>query len=89
MIYQKCPKKADGNSRMFYDESIVMSGISCLGFGGYLGIVLHRAKLGRVWPGMLETPVTHFLLRLLPQVLIPVPIAGLLLLPLAQTHISV
>lgn len=57
MIYSKCPKKADGKSRMFYDESIVTSGLCCLAFGGYLGIVFHRDKLGRVWPGMLQTSV--------------------------------
>jgi hypothetical protein len=66
MIYQKCPKKADGKSRMFYDESIVMSGVCCIGFGAYIGIVLHRQYLGRTWPGMMETSVCQYFLRLIP-----------------------
>ena len=74
MIESKCPKKKYGQNKFFADESIVLSALSYIAFGSYLGILFHRTKIGRVWPGMLETNLIKGIGRFFIQTLIPVSV---------------
>jgi hypothetical protein len=87
-IQRKCLKKIYGKSRFFAVESIVMSGLSSLAYGAYLGIIAYREKAGRVWPGMLNTDFKETLIRFLFH-LIPIPIAGIMFISLANWPVVV
>ncbi len=87
-IQRKCPKKLFGKSRFFAVESIVMSGLSSLAYGAYLGIIAYRERAGRVWPGMLNTDFKETLIRFLFH-LIPIPIAAIMFISFANWPVVV
>ena len=84
----KCPNKIFGKSKFYCDESIVLSGLCCIAYGSYLGIIFYRIKVGRVWKGMMTTKWTHSLLRILITIL-PLPLAGLIFLNFANLPVVV
>jgi membrane-associated phospholipid phosphatase len=82
MIEEKCPSKRIAEKAFYADNSIRMAGPSLIPFGAYLGIIMHRQKVGRTWPDMLSTSIGAGLGRLFIQALIPIPfVAPLLLIP--------
>ena len=87
-IQRKCPTKIFGTNRFFAVESIVMSGLSSLAYGAYLGIIAYREKAGRVWPGMLNTDFKETLFRFLFH-LIPIPIASFMFFSFAKWPVVV
>ena len=89
MSNEKCPNKVYGKSRYFAVESIVMSGLSAIAYGSYMGIIAYRGVAGRVWPGMLETTITKSIWRFLLHLVIAVPLAAVMFITTANWPISV
>ena len=84
----KCPNKIFGKNKFYCDESIVVSGLCCIAYGSYLGIIFYRVRVGRVWQGMMTTKWTQAVLRFI-ITLFPLPLAGLIFLNFANLPVVV
>ena len=86
-LQEKCGSPPE-NKTLHY-KSLVFSGLVTMGYGSYIGILVHKHYHGHMWPGMFKTHIVKVILRYLVIIVMTSPFGACFLFIKWETDIVI